>query len=524
MENSNQRSKIYLFSVLLITIVGAMLRLRNLDNQSMWADELFTVQMAMSGTWEEAMGASIVTGDLYGWFVYQYAQIFGDSDLVLRASSVVPGILLIPLVAEIGRNYYNEGTGVLASAFLSISFHGVRYSQEFRAYMLVTFLIWFAAYLMSKKSIEINLKLRWMIICLLCSSFVIHYFAAMAVVLLITAYSLTTMNRWVRKNNQEKKLTTKNLGDYLNSQEGSVIAIAFAVLFLGLSNIRSTVTHGTSNHSMWIPETPSDVHLVLLGHFFSNPWSNSNWETHAMILFGVVSISPLILYLSRSINNTFRNGTLLSEEPEFILWSQTVIPLLMVIIYSYFVRPLFVIRYMTFFLPAWILLISVSISRINDLIFSGRQEIIEGKLDSVPVFFMAVVIVTSGIPNANSLIDHEYKTDYESASYWLDENAEEDSYIVSHSFPSYWNSYLERIDSEVRVADGSQSIPIPDRILNHIEANEPKIVIYVQSHTNTRLPDSGLESLLEGSYVLNDDVSFYDTRIREYWIRSVADG
>ena len=74
-------------------------------------------------------------------------------------------------------------------------------------------------------------------------------------------------------------------------------------------------------------------------------------------------------------------------------WSQTVIPLLMVIIYSYFVRPLFVIRYMTFFLPLDTTYFSVNF-RINDLIFSGRQEIIEEKLDSVPVFFMAVVIVT----------------------------------------------------------------------------------------------------------------------------------
>ena len=110
------------------------------------------------------MGASIVTGDLYGWFVYQYAQIFGDSDLALRASSVVPESSN-PTCGRVRRNYYNEGTVFLLLHFFLFPFMELD-TAKFRAYVSY-FLDLVCGLFDIQKSIEINLKFRWTIICLL---------------------------------------------------------------------------------------------------------------------------------------------------------------------------------------------------------------------------------------------------------------------------------------------------------------------------------------------------------------------
>ena len=304
--------------VMIFTIAGAALRFRNLDSQSMWADELFSVQMAMSSTWEEAMGVSIVTGDLYGWFLYHYSSIFGDSDFALRSTSAIAGVALIPLLAEAARRLHGENAGIIAAALLAVSFHGIRYSQEFRSYMLVTFILWAGILLLHNRGRFSRGLLDVVIISLLGAAYIIHYFAALAVVLCLILYSGKTIPIFIEILNRGGLSKREVLREYFSSHAVSVLRISFALLLLAIFNIDSTISHGVGGDRVaWIPETPENVHLVLIGHFFATPWGDENWINTAEIVWAVVLLSPIVLFIGRKQE---RFSGELYDEPEWLLW------------------------------------------------------------------------------------------------------------------------------------------------------------------------------------------------------------
>ena len=201
----------------------------------MWSDELFSVQMAMSGSWEEAMGISAVTGDLYGWFIYHYSSIFGNSDFALRSTSAVAGVALIPLIAETGRRFHNENSGIISAAILAVSFHAVRYSQEFRPYMLVTFILWTGILLLHCRHRERSRLTDLAIISLFVAAFIIHYFAA---------GSGSVFDSLLCKNNshidkyieQEGLSGYQALREYFSSNGVGILRISLALLILAIFN------------------------------------------------------------------------------------------------------------------------------------------------------------------------------------------------------------------------------------------------------------------------------------------------
>ncbi len=503
----------------IFTFMAAALRFRNLDSQSMWSDELFSVQMAMSGSWEEAMGISAVTGDLYGWFIYHYSSIFGNSDFALRSTSAVAGVALIPLIAETGRQFHNENSGIISAAILAVSFHAVRYSQEFRPYMLVTFILWTGILLLHCRDRERSRLTDLAIISLFVAAFIIHYFAALAVVVCLILYSARTIPILTNILNKKGLSGYQALREYFSSNGVGILRISLALLILAIFNLDSTISHGVgSDRVAWIPETPEKPHLVLIGHFFADPWGNEDWRIKAEIVWIVVMISPLALYLTRKQEKRPREW---HDEPEWLLWLLSIGTLAFVVAYSSHVKQIFVVRYMTFFMPAWILLVGITLSRWIELVKGEGGKITEDWLGKLIAPILSIVIFSSGIPGANIAIEHENKTDFKGSSLWMEENIESnDAYIVSHGYPMYWNLYLERQGSSLRVDDGVRVAPFPERVSDYIAENNPLTVVYLQSHTRERPADSEFEESIWNSYDLVAEEEFFDARVRVFALRS----
>ena len=125
-----------------IIVVGAAVRFHMLGARSLWIDEAASVRFAtvswmsfLHTIWDYQANMSLYYFLLRGWIH------LGDSEFMVRSLSVLLGVLTIPAIYFLGKRLFDRATGLTAAALLSLhSFH-VHWSQETRAYTLLTFLL-----------------------------------------------------------------------------------------------------------------------------------------------------------------------------------------------------------------------------------------------------------------------------------------------------------------------------------------------------------------------------------------------
>ena len=119
-----------------IIILGLLLRISNIVKpEGMWNDEYVSWYVStaplFNGFWEE------VVKQCHMPLYYLYLKPFVNfSDTILRFTSVLPGILSIPVMYLIGKEY-SKKAGYYAAIITSILSFLVYYSQEIRFYSLL---------------------------------------------------------------------------------------------------------------------------------------------------------------------------------------------------------------------------------------------------------------------------------------------------------------------------------------------------------------------------------------------------
>ncbi|MBI4099941.1 glycosyltransferase family 39 protein [Candidatus Microgenomates bacterium] len=134
--------------MLKILAAALVLRLINL-NQSLWLDEAISYFAVKNYDWWGIL-TKFSPGDvhppLYYLVLKLWTDLFGYSEISLRAPSVIAGILTVLLVVKIGEKLFNRPVGLLAGLFLAVNPLAVYYSQEARMYSLVTLAVTIAVF------------------------------------------------------------------------------------------------------------------------------------------------------------------------------------------------------------------------------------------------------------------------------------------------------------------------------------------------------------------------------------------
>ena len=126
-----------------ITVLGALLRLVTLGDQSYWGDEGVTVALVrMSfGDMLDTIPRSESTPPLYYALAWLWTRVLGSSEEYgLRSLSAVAGTLTIPVVYAAATTLATRRIGLVAGALAACSPLLVWYSQESRAYALLMLL------------------------------------------------------------------------------------------------------------------------------------------------------------------------------------------------------------------------------------------------------------------------------------------------------------------------------------------------------------------------------------------------
>jgi mannosyltransferase len=171
-------------SVVLLTLVGAVLRLWHLGAKSLWFDEPLTVAIARL-SWP-----SFARLWWYGEAAYQGAYFLlmrgwlrlGDSEAWIRLPSAIFAIASIPLIYVVARKLIGEKAALAAAVLLAFSPTDVYYSQEARGYTLTIFLVLLSASFFVR-AVEENRERDWLLWTVLSALAVYsHFFACLVVI------------------------------------------------------------------------------------------------------------------------------------------------------------------------------------------------------------------------------------------------------------------------------------------------------------------------------------------------------
>ncbi len=127
------------FKLFIILIIAFLLRVWFLDKpEGLWNDEYISWLIAS----EKDLAKMIkeIFSNCHMPFYYLYLRIwmtiFGDNDLSLRISSVIPSLISIPVIFLTGKEF-NKKTAYLAAFFTAISSFCIYFAQEVRFYSLL---------------------------------------------------------------------------------------------------------------------------------------------------------------------------------------------------------------------------------------------------------------------------------------------------------------------------------------------------------------------------------------------------
>ncbi|HEY8769403.1 MAG TPA: glycosyltransferase family 39 protein, partial [Thermoleophilaceae bacterium] len=226
-----------------LTAAGAFLRFATLDTQSFWFDEAITVGLLRLDLWHmlSALPHSESTPPLYYLAGWGWAKLFGTGEVGLRSLSALCGTALVPVAYRAGALVLSRRTGLFAAALVAFNPLLVWYSQEARAYALLTLLcgLSFALFLSFLKTARGPTLAWWALVSAL--ALATHYFAAFLIV---------PEAVWM--------LATRRLRPAVWAATGAVSAAGVALLPLALVQ-RS---HGRTDSITAIPLTHRVVDLV----------------------------------------------------------------------------------------------------------------------------------------------------------------------------------------------------------------------------------------------------------------------
>jgi len=123
--------------VLLLLLAAFALRLYRLGVASLWYDETVSTFLAQQDVVELTRHtAGDIHPPLYYYLLHFWGQLAGWSEFAMAFASLFFGILLIALVFRVAREWFNENVARIAAFLVAISPYNLWYSQEVRMYTM----------------------------------------------------------------------------------------------------------------------------------------------------------------------------------------------------------------------------------------------------------------------------------------------------------------------------------------------------------------------------------------------------
>lgn len=360
---------------LVIVLVGFALRLFRLGADSLWYDETVSVLLARSDVAELLRHTA---GDIHPPFYYLLLHVWGRfagwSEFAAAFLSLGFGVLLIALVYHVAHTWYGRAVALLAAVLICLSPYNIWYSQEVRMYTLgaalglvSVFALW---RLLARPAIR-SWEFFFYVLATTLGLYTLYYFAFLIVFEYICViYYVTRFYMARRRDPSQTSSPVRPLWTTLIASQ-----LALAILYLPWLPI--AFRQATD------PPVPPWREFVALPRVLLESYSalalGQAVEPLAVLPFILLLALPLavpLLIRTRTLAGTRPVGTLSRPErspsPWFLLGC-VLVPLAAIFLLSIW-KPLYHVRYMFTYSPAFYLLAALGLVRATTLARDWEQS------------------------------------------------------------------------------------------------------------------------------------------------------
>ena len=190
-----------LWPLLLIILLGTALRFFRLGAQSLWFDEAARLAMALSDLSSILHNAGQDTLPPLFNLAQHFWLALGRNDYLARFLPAATGVLLMPVTHRLGRELFEQKTGLIATALVAIMPYQIYQSQQANLYSLLALLSGLQIWLFWQ-ALRTNRWRHWLpfAICAILGLYT-HYFTAFIIAtlhLFLLIYRARYPRRWPR--------------------------------------------------------------------------------------------------------------------------------------------------------------------------------------------------------------------------------------------------------------------------------------------------------------------------------------
>ena len=460
--------------------IGTFLRFYKLDFQSLWLDELYTMNVANPANSYGTIIDEVYLRESFPYFYFfvenSFFKIFGFNSLVARIPSALFGTLTILALYKLVKLLYNKSAALVASILLAINEFHIFYSQDARAYSFYIFGVILSFYFLLK--ILENQNRKSLIGYIVCSAFMINTNFFSIINLFSQGIIFSIYIVFVDKENRKKLI--------------SYLLISYTSIFLFfIPNITKFIAL-LGFDSGWIPAPTKDGITKIFNEFFRD-------SEFVLFFITLLSISYLMKLLksknTTSLKETKKNKVVYS----FIILTIWIFTLVFINVFkSYTSNSTYISRYFSSLLPPVLIILSLGF------------EFIKNKILKISLLSVFVVFSLLDLFVVNKYYDQPCKTQFREASEYLKTNYSDNQKIYS-SLPWFFNYYFK--NEKVKINEKE----IND-LLSEVKTDTLNLVPfwYISAHGNEIKINENLNQFIEENYIVDKSFNGYDAWVKRY--------
>jgi 4-amino-4-deoxy-L-arabinose transferase-like glycosyltransferase len=327
----------YKWILTFLTLLALGLRLYGLDKESFWFDDSFSALIAtqpLSISFQSLLEEGLHHSPLFYILLRPFASL-GFSEFNIRLLPVLLGVISVPMIAELGRVIHSTRVGILVACLLVINPFHAWYSREARMYSLLFLastgsMLFFCKYFFQKANWRNWIGMAFFTAIGLNTHHFAFYLPLIQFFFILSTFkqNYPLFRYWV-----------------------------FAQIFAGLSLLPwlyVVIRNGQYFASSATQLTP------ILGDILTTLWNFSIGYTQEITVMVLFSLGLMVFIF------IFGFGSITPQKLLLLIW--LVVPIVMTYLISLRL-PMYVDRYLIISLPAFLLILAISMFGINNSVW-----------------------------------------------------------------------------------------------------------------------------------------------------------
>uniref|UniRef100_UPI00404B97A4 glycosyltransferase family 39 protein n=3 Tax=Flavobacterium sp. TaxID=239 RepID=UPI00404B97A4 len=470
-------------ALIFILLLATFFRLYNLDFQSLWMDEIYTMNVSNPSFSFEKLRQEVILREGFPYFYFILLRFFyfftEYSGLAARSVSAIAGVMGVYYIYLLGKELRNKNVGLIAALLLSINDFHILYSQEARPYTLFFLFVIISFYRLSIFIKNTNNKNA------------IYYGLSVGLVLNINFFGLITLFSQalivlffilLSKKENAVSLLKKSL---ISGGIGLLLFIPNYEILLKLLNFKS----------FWVPQPKEDSLTILFKQFLGN-------SEITLFLFGLIFFYyfyKLACENSEKIEiDSIKKSNLNFSFIVLFFWITTFVGVL--IMKSYGETSLILDRYFITTIPVLILILAIGI----DLIKNNLLKFL--LITTVFIFSLFnLIIVKKYYTNVS-------KSQYREVSSFIIENNKNNE-IVYTSLSYWYKYYLLNENTKTILVEK----PLDNVIMEMMQdSTKIKEFWYADAHVRPFNPSEQAKEFLDANFYIENNFDGYDAWTKHF--------